>query len=205
MDGFGAIAGAGLVQAGLGYYQGLRGEQLQRDTNALNYSMWQKQLEYDRPVNQRARLEEAGLNPALMYGNGSVANLAPSPQRAEAPSPRGYNLDPGVVVQMQQARLAGQQAEVAREQARALKLQNDATPAGASPRDSAPMRAAAGVINKVAGPDSRAAKVLNSVVNAPSPAATLRESITPAWMQNAWKWMKKAGESVGPKYQMRGR
>lgn len=118
----------GFLEAGLGLYQGLRGEQLQRDTNALNYEMWQKQLEYDKPVNQVARLKEAGLNPALMYGTGSTANTSAPLPRAEAPQPARFGgtiLDPGSVVAIQQARVSGQQAALIREQARALKREND--------------------------------------------------------------------------------
>lgn len=116
-----AMAGAGLVDTGLSLYQGLRGEQMQRDTNALNYKMWQEKLEYDKPINQRKRLEEAGLNPALMYGTGQGANLSPSAIPAESPQavqPRGRIVDPGAIVAIQQARLIG-------EQTRALKREND--------------------------------------------------------------------------------
>lgn len=49
--------------------------------NAINYQMWREQLEWNKPINQVARLKEAGLNPALAYGNGSVANTTgPGPQ-----------------------------------------------------------------------------------------------------------------------------
>lgn len=35
---------------------------------------WREQAEYNSPVNQMKRLKAAGLNPNLVYGNGSVAN-----------------------------------------------------------------------------------------------------------------------------------
>ena len=35
--------------------------------------MWHKQNEYDSPVNQRARLEEAGINPNLAFGSAASA------------------------------------------------------------------------------------------------------------------------------------
>lgn len=35
---------------------------------------WDRENEYNTPAAQRARLEEAGLNPALMYGTGGAAN-----------------------------------------------------------------------------------------------------------------------------------
>lgn len=42
--------------------------------------MWHAQNAYNHPLAQRKRLEEAGLNPNLMYGSGSVANTADSPK-----------------------------------------------------------------------------------------------------------------------------
>ncbi|UPW40769.1 DNA pilot protein [Sigmofec virus UA08Rod_7256] len=48
----------------------LLGYKGQRDTNAQNYQMFKEQLEYDKPINQVARLKEAGLNPNLVYGSG---------------------------------------------------------------------------------------------------------------------------------------
>lgn len=37
---------------------------------------WERQNQYNLPINQVARLKDAGLNPALMYGSGSGANTA---------------------------------------------------------------------------------------------------------------------------------
>lgn len=44
--------------------------------------MWDRQNEYNSPTAQRQRLEEAGLNPALMYGHGTVStgNASTMPQ-----------------------------------------------------------------------------------------------------------------------------
>lgn len=128
--------GASLLNSGLSAYQSNMNAQAVRDTNALNYKMWQEGLEYSKPVNQVARLKEAGLNPALMYGTGSGANVAGPAPRAEAPQREISRIDPGAVVAVQQARLLG-------EQARALKLENDQTAAtpGARRGDSAPVRA----------------------------------------------------------------
>lgn len=161
-----AGVGGGLVNAGLGMYQNLRNEQLTRDTNAMNYQMWQKQLDYDRPVNQVARLKEAGLNPALMYGTGSGANKAPDPITAQAPrgeAPR-FNLDPGVAVAIQQSRLL-------KEQARGVKLENDANdpaagaPSGSRKGDSAPTRAVRDFWNELKGSGPDFIKGLKSYYN----------------------------------------
>lgn len=135
-----AMAGAQAASAGLSAWNSSNNIGMQRETNNLNYQMWQKQMDYDRPINQVARLKEAGLNPALMYGTGSGANTAPNPVRAEAPK-GDYHLDPGAIVAVQQARLLG-------EQSRAIKMENDANdpskgaPPGSRRTDSGPVRAA---------------------------------------------------------------
>lgn len=46
--------------------------------------MWKKQAEYNSPVKQMERLKLAGLNPNLVYGNGSVANtMSQAPEGAK--------------------------------------------------------------------------------------------------------------------------
>lgn len=54
---------------------------------AYNTAMWRMQNEYNLPANQRQRLEDAGLNPALMYG-GSFAggNVAKDMPQYKAPN-----------------------------------------------------------------------------------------------------------------------
>lgn len=152
------LIGAG-VNAGLGAYNNAQNIGMQRETNSLNYQMWQKQMDYDRPINQVARLKEAGLNPALMYGTGSGANVAPNAPKLEAPQGSPIKFDPGAAVAVQQARLLG-------EQTRALKLENDQTESvpGARRGDTAPVRAIRGLwdsfkesdIGKHTGPTLRA-------------------------------------------------
>lgn len=39
---------------------------------AMEYQQWLRQNEYNLPINQMKRLREAGLNPNLVYGNGTV-------------------------------------------------------------------------------------------------------------------------------------
>jgi ribosomal protein S20 len=41
--------------------------------------MWNLQNEYNSPLNQRKRYEEAGLNPNLMYGQGTTGNASSMP------------------------------------------------------------------------------------------------------------------------------
>lgn len=48
--------------------------QLQREQQAWQESMWNKQNEYNTPAAQIQRMRAAGLNPALMYSQGDVGN-----------------------------------------------------------------------------------------------------------------------------------
>ncbi|QXN74988.1 DNA pilot protein [Microvirus mar1] len=70
--------------------------QIARETNAANralaeyaYSkdleMWNRQNTYNSPLNQMQRLEAAGLNPNLVYGNGVTGNTVGSIPRYQAP------------------------------------------------------------------------------------------------------------------------
>lgn len=79
------IIGASLIGAGSGLLSGIFGSsaqasanrtniQLQREAQAWNESMWNKQNEYNTPAAQIQRMREAGLNPALMYSQGNVGN-----------------------------------------------------------------------------------------------------------------------------------
>ena len=54
--------------------------QIAQENNAFNQRMWEKQNAYNSPVEQRRRLEQAGLNPNLMMNGGSAgtAETAPS-------------------------------------------------------------------------------------------------------------------------------
>ena len=66
---------------------------MQRETNALNYQMFQESqefaraqqqlaMEYNDPSAQVERLRKAGINPAAVFGNGSVSDVS----QASAPS-----------------------------------------------------------------------------------------------------------------------
>lgn len=96
----GIIAGAGSLLGGLFGSKGSSTAakyQLQaaRETNRMNYTiaqennafnerMWEKQNAYNSPVEQRRRLEQAGLNPNLMMDGGSAgtAETAPTADRS---------------------------------------------------------------------------------------------------------------------------
>lgn len=48
-----------------------------------NVEMWNMQNEYNSPVSQRSRMEEAGYNPALMYGGNLQNTSSASPKYSE--------------------------------------------------------------------------------------------------------------------------
>lgn len=53
--------------------------QIAQENNAFNQRMWEKQNAYNSPVEQRRRLEQAGLNPNLMMNGGSSGTAETSP------------------------------------------------------------------------------------------------------------------------------
>lgn len=46
--------------------------------NQWSQNQWERENEYNTPLAQRKRLQDAGLNADLMYGNGGISNLAAS-------------------------------------------------------------------------------------------------------------------------------
>lgn len=181
-----------ILGEGLGLWQSIKNQEQVRETNDLQYQMWQKQLDYDRPINQVARLKEAGLNPALMYGTGSGANTSAPAPRMEAPQGKtDYRLDPGDVVAVQQARLIG-------EQTRALKRENDTlekTP-GALKGDSSFTRSIRGVINELGGSylGQKARSFWRGAKSADVP--NFLEGITPGWMMKKYDESKPRGQRL---------
>ncbi len=53
--------------------------QIAQENNAFNERMWDKQNAYNSPVEQRRRLEQAGLNPNLMMNGGSAGSAESAP------------------------------------------------------------------------------------------------------------------------------
>lgn len=68
--------------------------------------MWNRQNAYNTPANQMQRLKDAGLNPALMYGQGNVGNAEKAMQYQQ---PQIENVGAGVA----QGVAAGAQADIA--------------------------------------------------------------------------------------------
>lgn len=71
--------------------------QANRELAEYQYSkdleMWNRNNEYNSPQAQMARLQEAGLNPNLVYGSGAVANTSGQMPRYNAPNVQ-YNYKP---------------------------------------------------------------------------------------------------------------
>lgn len=66
-------------------YQGqketnLMNRQIAKDAQIYDQKMWNLQNEYNSPAAQMQRFQDAGLNPNLMYGQGSSGNATNAPQ-----------------------------------------------------------------------------------------------------------------------------
>ncbi|WGL31392.1 DNA pilot protein [Dipodfec virus UOA04_Rod_1017] len=79
-------AGASALGAGIQNKKSYKyTKKLQDQQNQWNLDMWNRQNEYNSPVAQRARLESAGLNPDLMYGqSSSTGNSTQAPSASDA-------------------------------------------------------------------------------------------------------------------------
>lgn len=72
-SGLGTLAGVGLDL--IGSYFGNRSRKREaRRQRKFDLDMWNRQNAYNTPANQMQRLRDAGLNPALMYGQGNTGN-----------------------------------------------------------------------------------------------------------------------------------
>ena len=73
---------ANVRQANIAYE---RNKELAQYTFDKNLEMWKMQNQYNAPGAQMQRLQEAGLNPHLMYGKGTVGNAQGMPQMQQSP------------------------------------------------------------------------------------------------------------------------
>lgn len=76
--------GFGLLGSYLNYKYN---QKLAEQQNAYNLQMWNLNNEYNKPLNQMKRYEEAGLNPALMYGQVTPGTSSSPPQQVTPNAP----------------------------------------------------------------------------------------------------------------------
>ncbi|WP_024568108.1 hypothetical protein [Elizabethkingia anophelis] len=67
-------------------------KKIARENRAFALDMWNRNNEYNTPLAQMQRLKEAGLNPNLMYGQGTTGNSS-SPAKADGANPTQYKLN----------------------------------------------------------------------------------------------------------------
>lgn len=90
--------GVAAVAPGAGQYMATQetnalNEKMTREANAINLANWNRQTQYNSPAEQMKRLESAGLNPNLAYGQIAESKMSSAPSveapRYEAPDLRG--------------------------------------------------------------------------------------------------------------------
>lgn len=95
LTGLGSIAAQGAFGLGADALSNRGALRRQRLADQNNIRFWQMQNEYNTPANQMKRLQEAGLNPNLIYGSGSantgvagsIAPSKPAPYNVKNPVP----------------------------------------------------------------------------------------------------------------------
>lgn len=132
----GSITGGDILGLGSSLFNTIMNANSVGDTNEANLRLWRMQAEYNKPINQMARYQEAGLNPNLIYSQGNPGNLTSSPTM----QPKHYDFDPNKQFVLSATRqnmlaqndnlhkqnsLLASQGSLAAEQARKMKLEND--------------------------------------------------------------------------------
>lgn len=110
---WGALIAAGIALAGQLISQNRQekaNKGLANQQNAFNEKMLKEQLEYNTPANQMRRFQDAGLNPHLIYGQGSPGNQT-APLTAADIKPTDYQNLMGMVSTFNQTRLADSQVQ----------------------------------------------------------------------------------------------
>lgn len=124
-----AVAGAavqggfGILGSGLNY---LFNKRLAEQQNQYNIDMWNMQNEYNSPQAQMQRFQEAGLNPNLIYGQGSNGNAIHAPEMVvpQAPAVDKQAQEIGKLFNIANLQLLG--AEINKANAEANSAQSDA-------------------------------------------------------------------------------
>lgn len=132
----GSITGGDILGLGSDIFNNYANAKAQREANEANIRLWRMQAEYNKPKNQMARYQEAGLNPNLIYSQGNPGNMTSFPTM----QPKRYDFDPNKQFVLSATRqnmlaqndnlheqnsLLASQGSLAKEQARKMKLEND--------------------------------------------------------------------------------
>ncbi len=109
--GIGTAVVGGLLGAGSSAYTSGVNIKNEREARAWNYKMWEAQNKYNHPTAQMARLQEAGLNPRLVYGGSPGGTTGSAGQVAPGKAPKvDYNVgDP--IATFQNARMISAQTQ----------------------------------------------------------------------------------------------
>lgn len=101
------LAGIGAIASGIGSLFGIGRGRRQNKRNVSNMKM-QHQMDkqmfdyqnaYNTPLKQMQRLKSAGLNPALMYGQGTTGNASGYPQTKQLPAYQETPVDTRVILE----------------------------------------------------------------------------------------------------------
>lgn len=122
-------AGSGLLGS---IISGIYNRKRQRESQQWAEQMYEKQNEYNLPINQVARLKEAGINPNLAFGSAASAmgSNVPSPPRYSDSPDFGAPVQRGISEYFQRRFEKAQllkQIEWQNEQIREKQMQNDTT------------------------------------------------------------------------------
>lgn len=93
MDGYGAQLAGQIIQVGAQNYSNRRA---QKRGQEFAVEMYDKANAYNHPVQQMARLKEAGLNPALMYGKSGGTGQATAPGNVDMQPAQVPDLNAGL-------------------------------------------------------------------------------------------------------------
>lgn len=84
MGGAAVSGGFGLIGQALNY---AFNKKLAAQQNQYNLDMWKMQADYNSPQAQMQRFKDAGLNPNLIYGQGSNGNMSSAPEMVTPQAP----------------------------------------------------------------------------------------------------------------------
>lgn len=92
-----SITGVGSLASGV--FNGYSQKKENQKNRNFQREMWNANNEYNKPINQMARLEEAGINPHLAYANGQPMNVSNAPANTPNQEAPKMHMDFGAMLQ----------------------------------------------------------------------------------------------------------